>query len=196
MDSKREFVVKCIYKSNIKDTDHKKRIMNEIKIHRSLNNRYICRMHHFFDTEKAIYIVLDPLAKVDLQQMLQDRTEKRLHEVEVQAIGKQLLPALAYLRNKRIVHRDLKLANICFTDEPNMEVRLVDFGSSYQLDSFDQRRYSRCGAPLYMSPEMVGMEYGVSFEHDIWSFGVCLYIMLVGKPPFVGVNAKQIFEKI
>ena len=44
--------------------------MNEIKTHRGLNNRYIVRMHHFFDTEKAIYIILDPLAKVDLQQMV------------------------------------------------------------------------------------------------------------------------------
>lgn len=69
-ESKREYVAKCIYKWNIKDTDHKKRIMTEIKLHRSLNNRYIVRMHHFFDTDNAIYIILDPLAKVDLQQMV------------------------------------------------------------------------------------------------------------------------------
>ena len=47
-----------------------------------------------------------------------------------------------------------------------------------------------------MSPEMIGMEFGVGFEHDVWSFGICLFIMLTGKPPFTGNNAKQIYEKI
>ena len=48
------------------------------------------------------------------------------------------------------------------------------------------------GSAHYIAPEIIRIKFGHSFEADIWSFGVCLYIMLTGKPPFTGPDEKTI----
>ena len=60
---------------------------------------------------------------------------KQLDVIEVQCIVKQLLLGIIYLRQKKIIHRDLKLGNLLVSKD--MEVKICDFGLSVQLDSFD-----------------------------------------------------------
>ena len=77
-----------------------------------------------------------------------------------------------------------------------MEAKLIDFGNAVQLSSFDERRYTVCGAPNYQSPEMIALKFGASFEAEIWSLGITVYTMLVGKPPFHNTDKKLILKNI
>ena len=72
-----------------------------------------------------------------------------------------------------------------FVDE-NMKIKIGDFGLAQQLSHKGQRRHSVCGTPNYLAPEVInGQAYnGHSYEVDIWAFGIIIYVMLIGRPPF------------
>ena len=59
-----------------------------------------------------------------------------------------------------------------------------DFGLAYKLAFDGERRRTICGTPNYIAPEILESKNGHSYEVDIWSMGVILYILLIGKPPF------------
>lgn len=73
-------------------------------------------------------------------------------------------------------------------------ISLTDFGLSKKM-SGRARTNSFCGTPNHFSPEIVNRNY-YSFEVDIWSFGVLLYELLVGRCPFSGKSIKDLFDKI
>ena len=83
--------------------------------------------------------------------MLQRR--QRLTEPEVAYYSLQLLDALRYLRDQRVIHRDLKLQNLLLASD--MTLRVGDFGLAVRLDSAGQRRRSLCGTPNYIAPEVL-----------------------------------------
>lgn len=89
-----------------------------------------------------------------------------------------------YLHENNVIHRDIKLGNIFLADR--MQVKIGDFGLSAKLSTKLERKTTLCGTPNYIAPEVLDeTKYqGHSKEVDIWSFGVLLYILLFGKPPF------------
>ena len=89
-----------------------------------------------------------------------------------------------YFRSKRIIHRDLKLGNLLISKE--MELKICDFGLACQLETYDERRRTVCGTPNYIAPEVLNNNYGHSFEVDVWAFGIILFALFTGKPPFEG----------
>ena len=104
-------------------------------------------------------------------------------EIEiVRNFAKQLLQGLDYLHMNKIVHRDLKSANILVS--PNGGLKVTDFGSSRKFEDFSvELSKSLRGSPYWMAPEVV-MRQGHSFPADIWSFGCVLIEMITGKPPW------------
>jgi len=81
----------------------------------------------------------------------------------------------------------IKLGNLLINHK--MELKLADFGLATKLEYQGDRKHTVCGTPNYIAPEVImsGMGLGVSghsYEVDIWSTGVIMYIMLVGKAPF------------
>ncbi len=79
------------------------------------------------------------------------------------------------------MHRDIKLGNIFLNYK--MQVKIGDFGLSTKLKSHRDRRFTTCGTPNYIAPEILN-ETGHGFEVDIWAVGIMLYALVVGKPPF------------
>ena len=63
-------------------------------------------------------------------------------------------------------------------------MKVGDFGLAYKLAIDGERRRTICGTPNYIAPEILESKNGHSYEVDIWSMGVILYILLIGKPPF------------
>jgi len=70
-----------------------------------------------------------------------------------------------------------------------MQLKLADFGLASKVEFIGDRKHTVCGTPNYIAPEIImysmGMGHsGHSYEVDVWSTGVIMYLMLVGKAPF------------
>ena len=78
---------------------------------------------------------------------------------------------MQYLAQKSIIHRDLKTANILFSQTG--KAKIADFGfATHSLNEFKDSFF--VGTPLYMSPEAI-LEQKYGPKTDIWSFGVIVY---------------------
>ena len=95
------------------------------------------------------------------------------------------------MRNKGVIHCDMKPENILFTDGRVQDVKIIDFGAScldYTTGFFYvQSRY-------YRAPEVVlGMKY--SYEIDMWSMGCILYELITGDPIFPAKDENHLLEQ-
>jgi protein-serine/threonine kinase len=98
-----------------------------------------------------------------------------------------------YLHKNGILYRDLKPENIILDEDGH--IKLIDFGLA--KDNISERNLtgSFCGTNEYIPPELLkGEKYGFSF--DWWTYGVLLYEMLFGKPPFSDRNTNSLYRKI
>lgn len=121
------------------------------------------------------------------------KREKVFSDEDTIIYMKQLLDALIYLRNKKIIHRDLKLANLFVKDGTN--IKLGDFGLACKHENPNRKRKSICGTPNYIAPEILSGE-GHTYPVDVWAVGILLYAMLIGKPPFETTNMKSTYNRI
>ena len=93
-----------------------------------------------------------------------------------------------------MIHRDLKLTNLLLNDA--QEVKVCDFGLACRLGFERQRKFTMCGTPNYIAPEVISGKVGHSYEADVWAIGVLLYTLLVGSPPFDSDEVKSIYRNI
>jgi polo-like kinase 1 len=101
---------------------------------------------------------------------------------------------LKYLHSHRIIHRDLKLGNLFLNDK--MQIKLGDFGLATKLDFDGEKKRTICGTPNYIAPEVLEGRAGHSYEVDIWSLGVIIYTLIIGKPPFETTDVKATYGRI
>lgn len=109
-----------------------------------------------------------------------------------------LLQGLDYLHTHKVVHGDLKPANLLL-DSNSGKVKIADFGSSIMAGSekmFSMRHCPGFSTPAFRSPESLTSGYQPSFEMDMWALGVCVYIWVFGCLPFTGGAPFIIYEKI
>ena len=183
---------KIIPKKNLIKSRAKQKLISEIKIHKSINHENIVKFEHYFEDAEYVYLLIELCHNQTLHELLKRR--KKLTELEVQYYILQLIKALQYLHNLKIIHRDLKLANLFISE--SMNLKLGDFGLAARLNFDGERRRSLCGTPNYIAPEILDGKNGHSFEVDIWSLGVIIYILLIGKPPFETNNVKETYKRI
>jgi len=98
------------------------------------------------------------------------------------------------LHKNKVIHRDLKLGNLFLSDK--MELKLADFGLAAKLEFDGEKKKTICGTPNYIAPEILEGKSGHSYEVDVWSLGVVIYTMLIGKPPFETNDVKTTYRKI
>eukprot|EP00826_Nyctotherus_ovalis_P020229 TRINITY_DN1633_c0_g2_i3.p1 TRINITY_DN1633_c0_g2~~TRINITY_DN1633_c0_g2_i3.p1 ORF type:complete len:511 (+),score=164.90 TRINITY_DN1633_c0_g2_i3:498-2030(+) len=166
--------------------------MSEIRIHRSLHQTNIVKFEHFFEDSENVYILLELCQNQTLNELLKRR--KRLTELEVRCYLIQLIAGVKYLHAHRVIHRDLKLGNLFLTDR--MEVKIGDFGLATKLEFDGDRKRTICGTPNYIAPEIIDGKQGHSYEVDIWSLGVIIYTLIIGKPPFETSDVKTTYRRI
>ena len=77
-----------------------------------------------------------------------------------------------------------------------MEIKIGDFGLATKLEFDGEKKRTICGTPNYIAPEVLDGKVGHSYEVDIWSTGVIIYTLLVGKPPFETPDVKTTYKKI
>jgi polo-like kinase 1 len=77
-----------------------------------------------------------------------------------------------------------------------MEVKLGDFGLASKLDFDGEKKRTICGTPNYIAPEVLEGKSGHSYEVDVWSLGVIIYTLIIGKPPFETSDVKTTYKRI
>jgi polo-like kinase 1 len=183
---------KIVSKDSLTRHRAKQKLMSEIKIHRSLHNSGIVHFESFFEDAENVFILLELCQNQTLNELL--RRRKKLTDFETQCFMMQLVQAVKYLHDNKVIHRDLKLGNLFLTDK--MELKVGDFGLATKVDFDGEKKRTICGTPNYIAPEILEGKCGHSYEVDIWSLGVIFYTLLIGKPPFETADVKTTYKKI
>ncbi|HHT9138390.1 MAG TPA: protein kinase domain-containing protein [Candidatus Wunengus sp. YC60] len=128
---------------------------------------------------KHFYIVMDYIEGDDLQRLMKNGA---LPIKEAVQIAINVSDALSCAHQNGVVHRDVKPSNILVMK--NQKIKIADFGlAQLMTPSVIAQPGQVLVSPVYMSPEQIKGET-VDYRSDIYSFGIILYEMLTGKPPF------------
>jgi eukaryotic-like serine/threonine-protein kinase len=169
------------------------RFFKEAKFIGRLSHPNIVTVYDVGRDHGTIYIAMEYLQGEAFNEVIRSG---RLNVEKIIDITLQVADALGYAHNKGIVHRDIKPSNIILTDEGG--VKLTDFGIARSEDSTAAQQTQTgviLGTPFYMSPEQV-MGKRVDGRSDLFSLGVILYELIVGRKPFEGDHFTAIFRAI
>ncbi|KAF3939953.1 hypothetical protein ABW19_dt0207625 [Dactylella cylindrospora] len=187
------YAAKVVSKKSLTSQRMKSKFLGELQVHKTMEHPNIVRFKECFEDSQNVYMILELCNNKSLMDLL--RRRKFFTEPEARFFLIQMLGAVKYMHSRNVIHRDLKLGNIFLDDELN--VKIGDFGLAALLMDGTERKNTICGTPNYIAPEVLfGKEEGHSFEVDLWSLGIILYAMLVGKPPFQSGDVKEIYQKI
>jgi len=187
------YAAKVVSKQSLKGEKQRSKLIGEIKIQKSLHHQNIVRFYDVFEDSENVYMIIEICRNNTLVELLKKR--KRLTEPEVRFYMLQLIDATIYMHKKHVIHRDLKLGNLLLDD--NMDLKIADFGLAAMIQHEGERKKTICGTPNYIAPEVLfDSGKGHSYEVDIWSLGVIMYTLLVGKPPFQTREVEAIYKKI
>ncbi|KAK3755861.1 hypothetical protein QZH41_014320 [Actinostola sp. cb2023] len=189
--TQQEVAIKMIDKKAMKSLGMVKRVCNEVEIHSQLKHPAILELYTYFEDENYVYLVLEMCHNGELNRFI--KSSGKMSESRVRHIMQQLVQGVLYLHSHGIIHRDLTLGNLLLTK--NMEVKIADFGLATRLSMPNEKHYTMCGTPNYISPEIATRDpHGL--ESDVWSMGCMLYTMLVGCPPFDTNAVKTTLNKV
>lgn len=216
-------------------------LTSEISILKSLQQPHIAALIDCKETTQHIHLIMEYVALGDLSQFIKRREQIKdsdyvgnmmtkypnpkaggLHEVVVRHFLQQLASALRFLRERNLIHRDVKPQNLLLNPspeyfervkprpmpyrtsnsslEPKVGIRslpmlkIADFGFARSLPSTSLAE-TLCGSPLYMAPEILRYEK-YDAKADLWSVGTVLYEMVTARPPFRAANHVELLRKI
>lgn len=181
------------------DSVQAKRIHREAKIAGKLQHRNLLRVLDCGELENgAPFLTMELLRGEMFNQILWKEAPLDLQRTV--NLLRQLAAGLSEAHRHGLVHRDLKPTNIMLVEEDGAEVvKILDFGIAMAIDpEIPMTRLTAqralLGTPRYMAPEQIKSASTVEQSADMYALGAILYIMLTGRPPFVG-SVEQLLEQ-
>ncbi|EMG48187.1 ATG1 Serine/threonine-protein kinase ATG1 [Candida maltosa Xu316] len=223
--------IKSVYRSKLKSKKLIENLEIEISILKTMKHPHIVGLLDYKQTTNYFHLVMDYCSMGDLSYFIRRRNQlvkthpvissllqrypspegsHGLNEVLVLHFLKQLSSALSFLRDKSLVHRDIKPQNLLLCPPVHSKqdfidgqfvglwelpiLKIADFGFARFLPSTSMAE-TLCGSPLYMAPEILRYEK-YNAKADLWSVGAVLYEMTVGRPPFKAGNHIELLKNI
>jgi len=173
------------------------RFRREAKIMMDFRNEHIVQVYDHFKENDVYFIVMEYVDGITLEDLIRER--RFLSNQAAALIFNEICKALKYAHDQLVIHRDIKPANILLSREG--VVKLVDFGVSTSLDGRNSedgltRPGMTIGTPSYLAPEQIANAKNRDKRTDIYSMGVMLYEMMVGRKPFQGGFTPEIIAAI
>ncbi|KAK3309159.1 kinase-like domain-containing protein [Chaetomium strumarium] len=185
-----QVALKIISRKNLISRDMQGRVEREIEYLQLLRHPHIIKLYTVIKTPTEIIMVLEYAGGELFDYIVQ---HGKMQEDEARRFFQQMLCAVEYCHRHKIVHRDLKPENLLLDD--NLNVKIADFGLSNIMTDGNFLKTS-CGSPNYAAPEVIGGKLYAGPEVDVWSCGVILYVLLVGRLPFDHEHIPTLFAKI
>lgn len=165
-------------------------LTKEMAVSRTLEHPNLIRVQDVYESEEAVYIVMEQLTGGELFDRL-EQTGK-FSEVEAAQVTLQLLQAIVYLHAHDVMHRDIKLENVMYVQEGGAHVKLIDLGFATPL-ARGQQLWQRCGSLQYIAPEVLANK-GYNEKADLWSLGCVVYSLLLAKPVYSGSKSQVLMK--
>lgn len=182
--------LKIINRKKLITRDMAGRIEREIQYLQLLRHPHIIKLYTVIMTQSEIVMVLEYAGGELFDYIVQNG---RLPEDKARKFFQQIVCAVEYCHRHKIVHRDLKPENLLLDE--NQNVKIADFGLSNIMTDGNFLKTS-CGSPNYAAPEVISGKLYAGPEVDVWSCGVILYVLLVGRLPFDDEYIPTLFKKI
>ncbi|KAF5338390.1 hypothetical protein D9611_012511 [Ephemerocybe angulata] len=168
-------------------------VEREIVVMKLINHPNIMRLYDVWETSTDLYLILEYVQGGELFDYLCNKG--RLPTEEALSYFQQIISAVDYCHRFNIAHRDLKPENILLDEESN--IKIADFGmAAWQSNPQDANLRTSCGSPHYAAPEIISGEPYNGASADIWSCGIILHALLVGKLPFDDDDCPTLLQMI
>ncbi len=165
----------------------RQRFLREAQIAAAIEHDHIVTIYQVEQVGQLPFLAMQWLQGETLEQRL--KRQIRLPVDEILRIGHQTAMGLAAAHEKKLIHRDVKPANIWLEEESD-RVKLLDFGLARAVDDDLQLTAvsAIAGTPAYMAPEQA-LGGALDERTDLFALGCILYRMCTGMAPFHGASA-------
>ena len=184
------YAMKSLKKDVLLDEDQVESTLLEKKILEKVDHPFLVGMVFCFQTEERIYFIMPFIRGGELFQHL--KNEKIFNEEKVKLYAAMIGLGLGHIHSQGIIYRDIKPENILIDE--NGYLKIADFGMAKILIG-NEKANSFCGTPEYLSPEII-LGTGHNKSSDWWSYGILLFEMLFGLPPFYCDNNERMYQLI
>ena len=188
------YALKKVNLANLSQKE-KENSLNEVRILASVKSTFVIAYKEAFidESDQSLCIVMEYADKGDLyQKIIQFKKMGCLiDEVDIWRIFIQMTKGLKALHDLKILHRDLKSANIFLFSDGSAKIGDLNVSKV----AYKGLGYTQTGTPYYASPE-VWRDEPYDMKSDIWSLGCVTYEMLALHPPFRAENMEKLYNKV
>ena len=188
------YALKKVSLSNLSQKE-KENSLNEVRILASVKSTFVIAYKEAFidETDQSLCIVMEYADKGDLYQKITQFKKMGclIDEVDIWRIFIQMTKGLKALHDLKILHRDLKSANIFLFSDGSAKIGDLNVSKV----AYKGLGYTQTGTPYYASPE-VWRDEPYDMKSDIWSLGCVTFEMLALHPPFRAENMEKLYEKV
>lgn len=174
----RRVALKILNQRYSRDANRVEQFRQEALITANVNHPNVIKLYSVGYDQGYFYIAMELVNGGSLEQRI--RRDDRVKEAEVLKIGLEVAEGLRAAQQMGLIHRDVKPANILFTEAGTAKV--VDFGLALFVDRGGDHSGEIWATPYYVAPEKV-LDNREDYRSDIFSLGATLYHALTGKPP-------------
>jgi serine/threonine-protein kinase len=188
----RRVAVKALESRLARSRELVERFKREGRAYAQLRHHAVVGVHDLVEKDDTLYLVTEFVDGADLSRILIQGGP--IPPACVAVVGARVAEALDYVHFNKLLHRDVKPANIMVSRDG--EVKLMDFGIAKDQNATDLTRDGMLvGSPSYIAPEVLNGEEA-NEKADVWALGVTLYELAAGEKPFQGAGAEDLFDAI
>ncbi|XP_060731134.1 myosin light chain kinase 2, skeletal/cardiac muscle isoform X1 [Tachysurus vachellii] len=176
-----------------RSSKEKELVKNEIQVMNQLDHANLIQLYAAYESRNDIILVLEYVNGGELFDRIIDENYT-LTELDTVMFVRQICEGLRYMHKMYIIHLDLKPENILCVSRVTNKIKIIDFGLARKYVPREKLRVN-FGTPEFLAPEVINYDF-VSFNTDMWSLGVIVYMLLSGLSPFLGDDDNETLNNI